>query len=61
MPPTSESVVNKIGTATYFLRDCVSGGSLVEDRRLVYVDEEEAHRKVVEETTALWKRAGAIS
>ncbi len=38
----------------------VDGKVVVRDGKLVNVDEEEAHRKVVEETTALWKRAGAI-
>jgi 5-methylthioadenosine/S-adenosylhomocysteine deaminase len=39
----------------------VDGQVVVEDGRLVHIDEEEVHRKVVEETTALWKRAGAIA
>ncbi|MCK4316753.1 MAG: hypothetical protein KAX24_13375, partial [Anaerolineae bacterium] len=38
----------------------VDGQVVVKDHELVYVDEEEIHRRVVEETTALWKRAGAI-
>ena len=38
----------------------VDGKVVVQDGKLVNVDEEEIHRKVVEETTALWKRAGAI-
>ncbi len=38
----------------------VDGEVVVQDGKLVNVDEEEIHRKVVEETTALWKRAGAI-
>ena len=38
----------------------VDGQVVVKDHELVNVDEEESHRKVVEETTALWKRAGAI-
>jgi len=39
----------------------VDGRVVVEGRRLVHVDEEEAYRKVVEETTALWNRAGALA
>lgn len=39
----------------------VDGKVVVEDRKLVNVDEEDVHRKVVEETTALWKRAGAMA
>ena len=38
----------------------VDGKVVVERRQLVNIDEEEVRRKVVEETTALWKRAGAI-
>jgi hypothetical protein len=38
----------------------VDGKVVVEAGSLVNVDEEEIQRKVVEETTALWKRAGAI-
>lgn len=38
----------------------VDGKVVVEDHKLVNVDEKEVHHKVVEETTALWKRAGAI-
>jgi 5-methylthioadenosine/S-adenosylhomocysteine deaminase len=38
----------------------VDGRVVVEGGRLVNVDEEEVHCRVVEETTALWKRAGAI-
>jgi len=38
----------------------VDGKVVVEGGRLVNVDEEEVHRRVVEETTALWKRSGAI-
>jgi cytosine/adenosine deaminase-related metal-dependent hydrolase len=38
----------------------VDGKVVVDHHQLVNVDEEEVHRKVVEETTALWKRAGAI-
>jgi cytosine/adenosine deaminase-related metal-dependent hydrolase len=39
----------------------VDGRVVVEGGRLVNVDEEEVHRRVVEETSALWKRAGAIA
>ena len=39
----------------------VDGQAVVEDGRLVHVDEEEVHHRVVEETTALWQRAGAIT
>jgi len=38
----------------------VDGRVVVQDGQLVNVDEEEVQRRVVEETTALWKRAGAI-
>ncbi|MFH1929387.1 MAG: amidohydrolase [Chloroflexota bacterium] len=38
----------------------VDGKVVVKDRKLVNGDEEEIRRKVVEETTALWKRSGAI-
>jgi 5-methylthioadenosine/S-adenosylhomocysteine deaminase len=39
----------------------VDGKVVVKDGALLNVDEEEIQRKVVEETTALWKRAGAIA
>jgi cytosine/adenosine deaminase-related metal-dependent hydrolase len=39
----------------------VDGEVVVQDGQLLRVDEEEVHRKVVEETTSLWKRAGAIA
>jgi cytosine/adenosine deaminase-related metal-dependent hydrolase len=38
----------------------VDGVVVVEDHQLVNVDEDEVQRRVVEETTALWKRSGAI-
>lgn len=38
----------------------VDGKVVVEDKRLVNVDEKEMQRKVVEETEKLWKRSGAI-
>jgi hypothetical protein len=39
----------------------VDGKVVVEAGNLVNIDEDEAQRKVVEQTTALWKRSGAIS
>jgi 5-methylthioadenosine/S-adenosylhomocysteine deaminase len=39
----------------------VDGRVVVEDGNLVNIDEEQVQRKVVEQTTALWKRAGAIA
>jgi len=39
----------------------VDGQVVVEDGQLVHIDENEVHQRVVEETTALWKRAGAIA
>lgn len=38
----------------------VDGRMVVDDHQLVNADEEELHRRVVEQTTKLWKRAGAI-
>jgi cytosine/adenosine deaminase-related metal-dependent hydrolase len=38
----------------------VDGQVVVREHKLVNVDEEEVQRKVVEQTTALWKRAGAV-
>jgi cytosine/adenosine deaminase-related metal-dependent hydrolase len=38
----------------------VDGSVVVQDGELVNVDEAETHARVIDETTALWKRAGAI-
>jgi 5-methylthioadenosine/S-adenosylhomocysteine deaminase len=38
----------------------VDGKVVVEDGNLVNIDEDEVQHKVVEQTTALWKRSGAI-
>jgi cytosine/adenosine deaminase-related metal-dependent hydrolase len=38
----------------------VDGKVVVEDGNLVNIDEDEVQNKVVEQTTALWKRSGAI-
>jgi hypothetical protein len=39
----------------------VNGEIVVENKKLVNVDEEELQSKVVEQTTKLWKRSGAIA
>lgn len=38
----------------------VDGKVVVKDHKLVNIDENEVHQKVIEETTKLWKRSGAI-
>jgi 5-methylthioadenosine/S-adenosylhomocysteine deaminase len=38
----------------------VDGKVVVKDHKLVNIDEDEVHRKVIEQTEKLWKRSGAI-